>query len=81
MRILKNTGDKKDYFSYMLRVWRDSSGGRTTSVKDTVWRASLQDPRSGERLGFNNLEELFSFLQRQVGLDLQGKDDPGDERG
>jgi len=43
-----------DYVSYLLRLWRTS--------KENPWRASLEDPRTGERLGFGSLEALWEFL-------------------
>ncbi len=42
--------------SYILRLWRAEQAG------DANWRASLEDPRSGERFGFTYLEQLFAFL-------------------
>ena len=42
--------------SYLLRLWRDEPGGR--------WRMSLQDVKSGERIGFADLERLFAYLRR-----------------
>ena len=51
-----------DYFAYLLRLWREK-GGQTT-----WWRASLQDPHSGERVGFAHLDELVTFLREQTGL-------------
>ena len=55
-------GDEKvrDYVAYLLRLWRETGG------KSNRWRASLQDPHSGNRVGFASLEELFEFLHRQV---------------
>jgi len=53
-------GEERDYVAYLLRLWREK-GGRTTQ-----WRASLQHPHSGERVGFANLEELFGFLRRKT---------------
>jgi hypothetical protein len=50
-----------DYVSYLLRLWREK-GGQTT-----WWRASLQDPHTGERIGFAHLDELVAFLQEQTG--------------
>ncbi|MCW5853478.1 MAG: hypothetical protein KIT87_25650 [Anaerolineae bacterium] len=48
------------YQSYLLRLWAaDEDGTR-------CWRASLEDPSSGERIGFANLEELFAFLMRRT---------------
>ena len=43
-----------EYFSYLLRMWRTG--------KESAWRASLEDPRTGERLGFGSLEALCEFL-------------------
>jgi hypothetical protein len=45
------------YLSYLLRVWRV---GRQRSG---IWRASLESPRSGERLSFPDLEALFAYLR------------------
>ena len=42
--------------SYILRLWRVEQAGVTN------WRASLENPRSGERFGFTCLEQLFAFL-------------------
>lgn len=53
-------GEARGYVAYLLRLWRETSG------ESSRWRASLQDPHSGERLGFAGLEELFEFLHRQV---------------
>jgi hypothetical protein len=55
------SGEARGYVAYLLRLWRETSGGSTR------WRASLQDPHSGERVGFANLDELINFLQRQTG--------------
>jgi hypothetical protein len=49
-----------DYQAYMLSLWLANSGdGRT-------WRASLEDPRTGERQAFADLEALFAFLQERT---------------
>lgn len=57
-----STHNRRDtlYQSYLLRLWSvDEDGTRG-------WRASLDDPSSGERIGFANLEELFAFLMRRT---------------
>lgn len=46
------------YKAYLLRLWRGGPG-----VAETQWRASLENSRTGERLGFGNLEQLFYYLQ------------------
>jgi hypothetical protein len=48
------------YKSYVLRVWQ--AGGPA----HVVWRASLEDVHTGERLGFAGLEQLFAFLLHQA---------------
>lgn len=56
----RESGRRAGYFSYLLRLWREGEGG-------FEWRASLHDPHSGERQGFGSMDELFAFLQRQIG--------------
>ena len=50
---------QKHYQSYLLRLWL------TADEKGSVWRASLEDPHTGERLTFATLERLFAFLEDQ----------------
>ncbi len=65
------------YLSYLLRLWQTGSTGHAT------WRASLEDPHSGERLGFASLEDLVAFLQQQTrapnGRPVQAERRPGGE--
>lgn len=49
---MKNTHS----LSYLLRLWR------TGGLRDFEWRASLEIPETGERIGFANLEQLFVYL-------------------
>lgn len=42
--------------SYLLRLWRSNG------PEETGWQASLEDPHTGERIGFANLEHLFTYL-------------------
>ena len=42
--------------SYILHLWR----GDLHSAAD--WRASLEIPETGERIGFASLEQLFAYL-------------------
>jgi len=50
---------QKRYQSYLLRLWL------TADEKGSVWRASLEDPHTGERLTFATLERLVAFLEDQ----------------
>ncbi len=54
-----NEPSEKKYRSYLLRLWR-------AETPDQDWRASLEDPRTGARIGFASLELLFAFLMEQV---------------
>ncbi len=47
-----------NYTSYLLRPWRVDNGGRP------IWRASLENTRTGERHGFADPASLFAFLSR-----------------
>lgn len=52
--------DAASYQTYLLRLWRSK-----TRAGDGR-RASLEDPHTGERVGFAGLEELFAFLMASV---------------
>jgi hypothetical protein len=54
------TQEQKYYHSFLLRLWRAGNDG------EPVWRASLEIPLSGERLGFANLGEMFAYLEVQI---------------
>ena len=52
---------QRRYRAYLLRVWQaDDADGRL------VWRAALEDARTGERHGFADLERLCAFLEEQA---------------
>ncbi len=56
---------ERKYRSYLLRLW-------CAETPDQCWRASLEDPHTGERIGFASLEQLFAFLMEQVERDTEG---------
>jgi hypothetical protein len=60
---------RRDYVSYLLRLWRTGSG------KKAVWRASLEDPLTGERQGFASLKDLVAFLEAHIGNRESAPDD------
>ena len=49
---------KGRYASFLLRIWCETETG------ESVWRASLEDPVRGRRIGFPNLEALFKYLKQ-----------------
>ena len=52
------TDESTNYRAYLLRLWRDG--------ENQPWRALLEDPYTGERHGFANLEKAFAYLQEQT---------------
>jgi hypothetical protein len=51
---------KEKYLSYMLRLWL------AFSEEGASWRASLEDPETGNRTGFAGLGDLFGYLKQQT---------------
>ncbi len=64
-RLTTSDPGEKKYRSYLLRLWREET-------LDPCWRAALEDPHTGERIGFASLEQLFAFLMEQVEGDAKG---------
>ena len=55
------------YRSYLLRFWEEHATGNPAGVSPIgQWRFSLEDPHSGARLGFENLDQLITFLEHQM---------------
>jgi hypothetical protein len=51
---------RRGYVAYLLRLWQVCEG------QNAVWRASLEDPHTGERRGFATLQELFTYLETEA---------------
>ena len=53
--------EPRRYRAYLLRLWQvDGDDGHP------VWRAALEDARTGERRGFADLARLCAFLEEQT---------------
>ncbi len=64
------TNDQRAYHAYLLRLWRVNTG------RSTVWHASLEDSRTGERIGFADLRGLLAFLEEETSdVDRYGRDE------
>lgn len=59
---MKRDKKKLRYFSCLLRLWE------TEDNQDIIWRASVEFPVSGERLGFGSLAELYAYLQQETAV-------------
>ena len=75
----KKRANQKDYFAYMLRLWRECNNGVGPTIEGGLWRASLQSPYSNKRLMFASLDDLYHFLQIQAGLESQANGDQNHE--
>jgi hypothetical protein len=61
------TTEQPGYLAYLLRLWQ------VNTDEGPVWRASLENPHTGERHGFANLERLFAFLEEKTAELAQGE--------
>jgi hypothetical protein len=52
------------YRAYLLRFWEE---GHPQADWPAEWRFSLEDPHTGERLGFASMEKLVAFLRQTMG--------------
>jgi hypothetical protein len=52
------------YQTYVLRCWQERSTQADGMV--TVWRFSLEDPRTNRRQGFASMEALLASLQTEL---------------
>ena len=80
MGMTKNTGRQRDYASYLLRMWQDSGDEGAPPSKEALWRATLQSPHTGERIGFGDLENLFAYLRAQTDDESAVKEDQRKEQ-
>ena len=60
-----------DYQSYLLRLWRAPGGA------GQPWRASLENPLTGERRGFADLEALVAYLHDEIEGESVPEQEPG----
>jgi hypothetical protein len=63
---------KRGHLAYLLRLWRVDNGPQA------IWRASLQDVRTGERIGFAGLDEAVAHLRQQLEAPHRSQHPDGD---
>ncbi len=54
---------RRNYFSYLLRIWRTDSSGVPT------WVATLENPHTHQVFHFGSLKAMWHFLKRQRGAE------------
>ena len=57
---MKPVDHKKNYRSYLLRLWVEDENGKR------AWRISLENPFSGKRRGFASLKDLCVYLTEKM---------------
>ena len=59
--------EPRRYRAYLLRLWQ--AEGEDGCL---VWRAALEEARTGERRGFADLARLCAFLEEQTAAWIEG---------
>ncbi len=62
--------DPESYQSYILRLWRFDRDGQS------LWRAALESPLTGERHVFASPQALLEFLTEQAPVTLADNVEP-----
>jgi hypothetical protein len=52
-----STATASNYIAYLIRLWREGPD---------VWRGMVEDPHTGQRIYFKDVDELLAFLREQV---------------
>ena len=55
-------GRPPGYHSYLLRFWEE----RGEESPSAIWRFSLEDPSTDQRLGFASLDALVDWLKTKI---------------
>lgn len=54
--------EQSNYQAYLIRIWLVDDDDQT------AWRATLENAKTGERLGFSTLQGLFDYLDVKTEL-------------
>jgi hypothetical protein len=77
MGLTENRQRRREYVSYLLRMWQDSGDEDPSRPAEATWRATLQSPHTGDLVAFGRLEDLFAFLRGQAGQEPAADSMPG----
>jgi hypothetical protein len=63
-------------YSLILRIWQEKGEVLRGGVEEkSIWRASLENPHTGERVGFDNMEDLCSYIKKHTKSKHELEDD------
>ena len=51
------------YHSFLITMWQERSQSTDVSV---VWRFRMEDPHTGQRRGFADMDALVAALQQEI---------------
>ena len=60
--------DPPRYHTFLVTLWEERN---QDSNLPSVWRFRLEDPRTGQRWGFANLQALVAVLEQEMVEDPQ----------
>jgi hypothetical protein len=55
----------QDTYSFVIRIWREAADSHGNVL---AWRGSVDSVSNGERLHFDDLEDVPAFIRKQIGL-------------
>jgi hypothetical protein len=67
-----NSNEPLRYEAYVLHCWEVRSALPST---EATWRFSFEDPRTGEKHGFADLEALLGYLRGRLANSSVAKDE------
>ncbi len=57
---MKKEKPNPTYLAFLVRLWREG---------DDTWRGTLEDPHSGQRHAFAEVDELLAYIREQTQSD------------
>ena len=68
--------DPPRYHTFLVTLWEERN---QDSNLPSVWRFRLEDPRTGQRRGFTNLQALMAILEQEMVEDREKKEGKNEE--
>lgn len=56
---------QQDTYSFVVRIWPEAADSRGHVL---AWRGSVDNVSNGERLYFDEIEDVPAFIRKQIGL-------------
>ena len=56
---------QQDTYSFVVRIWPEAADSRGQVL---AWRGSVDSVSTGERIYFDEIEDVPAFIRKQIGL-------------